>query len=45
MIESQQVLCLRISDSINENKHNSKNCWISSLVIGCTANKHVDFFY
>ena len=29
---------------INENKNNSKNCWISSLVIGVTANKHVDFF-
>ena len=42
--ENQQVLRLRLSDSINENKNNSKNCWISSLVIGVTANKHVDFF-
>ena len=42
--ENQQVLRLRLSNSINENKNNSKNCWISSLVIGVTANKHVDFF-
>ena len=42
--ENQQVLRLRLSDSINENKNNPKNCWISSLVIGGTANKHVDFF-
>ena len=41
--ENQQVLRLRLSDSINENKNNPKNCWISSLVIGCTANKPVNF--
>ena len=42
--ENQQVLRLRLSNSINENKNNSKNGWISSLVIGVTSNKHVDFF-
>ena len=42
--ENQQVLRLRLSNSINENKNNFKNRWISSLVIGVTANKHVDFF-
>ncbi len=42
--ENKQVLRLRLSNSINENKNNSKNCWISSLVIGGTANKYVDFF-
>ena len=42
--EIQQVLRLQLSDSINENKNNLKSCWISSLVVGCTANKPVDFF-
>ncbi|AIQ97420.1 hypothetical protein EW15_1328 [Prochlorococcus sp. MIT 0801] len=39
------ALRLRLSDSINENKNNPKNCWLSSLVIRCTANKPVDLFY
>ena len=43
--ENQQVLPLRLSDSINENKNNLKSCWISSLVIRCNANNPVDFFY
>ena len=42
--ENQQVLRLRLSNSINENKNNPENCWISSFVIGGTANKHVNFF-
>ena len=37
------ALRLRLSDSINENKNNPKNCWISSLVIGRTAKNMLIF--